>query len=125
VLFRSHLQLGTPLIGTVDLFWLFPGFQLNLHARGGLAFRHVPHPVDPARCRFEQWTVGAPARRWSPAPTHADDARIGPITAADLHVAEALQRGTRAASYDRPRWQPGEEALAWFHAELDRWSTDR
>lgn len=109
-----------PRIGANTLVQLFPNVQINLHPEQALIFRHRPHPTDPERCWFDQTAlVRAPQQ----APPHAsvaiDDPRIGPITAADLRIAERLAAGLRGGGPARPAWTEAELLVRRFHEAIE------
>lgn len=101
---------------------LFPNTQLNSYGHSVMLFRHHPHPTDPARCRFEQQVFsleqGAPSRRATHRTVAADDPAIGPITAADLNIAERLQSGAHSPAFS-PEYSDQELLLQHFYAVLD------
>ncbi|MEL6342691.1 MAG: aromatic ring-hydroxylating dioxygenase subunit alpha [Myxococcota bacterium] len=97
---------------------LFPNVQLNGYGDRIMLFRHHPHPTDPTRCRFEQQiferTSGSPVRAAQPRQVSPDDAAIGPVTAADLHVAQHLQRSAVSPAF-APDWSTQEILVRRFH----------
>lgn len=116
---HGHLAVrGLPPVGDVDLLHVFPGLAVNLHARGANLF--LTSPTGAGRCRMEQWTRGAgPAAAWPPREVRPDDPGFGPVTGADLRVAEALAVGA-AEGLGPPRFTPAEALLAGYREELRR-----
>lgn len=102
------------------LIYVFPATHLNLHRDEGLVFLHRPHPKDPARCRFEQITIRRRVERANREPRTVDkDAEeIGPVTAADLHVAEGLQRGLGSGGRVMGPVHPDEAIIGMMHRRL-------
>lgn len=110
-----------PRIGANTLVQIFPNVQINLHPQQALVFRHRPHPTDPGRCFFDQLVL-VPTPQ--PAPPHEvvgiDDPRIGPVTAADLHIAERLSAGLLGGGPQRPAWTESESLVRDFHEHIER-----
>lgn len=108
-------------LGTNVLVYVFPNAHLNLHADYALIFRHCPHATDPQRSRFDQYALAktAPEQPEPPRRVAADDPAIGPITAADLHIAERVQRGLGSGRISPTLTHP-ERLLGWMLHSLDR-----
>ena len=104
-----------------QLIQLFPNVQLNCYGDRIMLFRHHPHPTDPTRCRFEQQifelapsTSGQAVRPRTVAP---DDPSIGPVTGADLRVAQRLQRSAISPAF-QPDWGGQERLVRHFHQQV-------
>src|SRR6185436_10697645 len=94
--------------------------QINLHPSEALVFRHRPHPTDPQRSRFDQVLLRrGPATRSAPRLVRSDDPVIGPVTAADLAIAERLQLGVRSLGFPGPRYTRHDGLVAHFAAQVD------
>jgi len=100
---------------------LFPNVQLNAYGHSIMLFRHHPHPTDPGRCRFEQQIFslvpGDPTRGALPRTVPYDDPAIGPVTAADLLVAQRLQESANSPAFD-PEWSEQELLIRHFYEVL-------
>ncbi len=111
-------------LGTNVLLYIFPNLHLNLHADYALIFRHRPHAADPTRCSFDQIALSSAggASAHPPQPPRSvtlDDAAIGPVTSADLRIAERVQRGLATGQVEPQLTQP-ERLLSWMLEEIDR-----
>lgn len=104
-----------------QLIQLFPNVQLNCYGDRIMLFRHHPHPTDPTRCRFEQQIFElAPASSVPdvrPRTVAPDDPSIGPVTGADLRVAQNLQRSVISPAF-RPDWGAQERLVQHFHQQV-------
>lgn len=105
------------------MFYVFPNLQFNCYADHLMLFRHRPHPTDPGRCLFDQLTLGrhlrgrtASHRRLS-----RDGDTMGPVTDADLVVAEQVQRGMGSLGFRAPRLGKDEACIALMHEGLTAW----
>jgi phenylpropionate dioxygenase-like ring-hydroxylating dioxygenase large terminal subunit len=101
---------------------LFPNTQLNSYGHSVMLFRHHPHPTDPGQCRFEQQIFsleeGPPSRRSTHRVVAASDPAVGPITEADLAVAQRLQSGAHSPAF-APQFSDQELLLRHFYSVLD------
>jgi hypothetical protein len=100
---------------------LFPNTQLNSYGHSVMLFRHHPHPTDPGQCRFEQQIFsleeGTPSRRSAHRVVAASDPAVGPITEADLAVAQRLQSGAHSPAF-APQFSDQELLLRHFYSVL-------
>lgn len=109
-------------LGKNTLYYLFPNAHLNLHPDEGFLLRHRPDRERADRTDLDQLGL---SRRPGPSVSmttrvEIDDPRIGPVTAADLRIAERVQRGLATGALERPAFTPAEKVLGWMLAEIER-----
>ena len=77
--------------------YVFPNIQFNLRPDAGLVFQHLPDPAEPGRCIFVQFSVERerPHACDRPSERLANAPEIGPVTSADLLMAQRVQAGLR------------------------------
>lgn len=106
------------------LFHVFPNVQFNLHVDELQLFRHRPHPTDPQRCFFDQFILQrGPARGVRPEREHfgARHKSLGPLTDADIAIAERVQRGVASRGFAGLRLGAQEAGIRHFHSTLSAW----
>ncbi len=108
-------------LGKNVLLYVFPNLHLNLHDDYALVFRHRPDASEPMRCTFDQLALSRGAAGSVPSPRQVafDDPTIGPVTAADLEIAESMQRGLATGRIEPQNTHP-ERVLTWMLEELDQ-----
>jgi len=113
------------LLSDNQLFHVFPNLHINLHADELQVFRHRPHGSDPGRMFFDQLILQRRPAGQGPAarPPHEDLARaaasLGPLTDADMAIAERVQRGLADGALPFLRLGAGEGGILHYHRVLE------
>lgn len=104
---------------------VFPNVQLNFTPFRLELYRHRPHPTDPSRCWFDEWSFGRPGSGPVPAPERRSfrhgQRDLGPVMSADVDMLPRLQAGMRSRGFSALRLTHAERAIAHMHDTLDRW----
>ncbi len=123
---------------------IFPNVQIGMHPEGCFLMRFMPHATDPQRFYYDAITLfrsaADPKYRapdWMGVPKDTDltgktrpdteyvpvgqPANLGEVLEQDVHLLEAVQKGTHSRGFRGALWGEQEQRVRHYQREVDRY----